>query len=594
MDGDQTTQAPPATQGLDISSLSQPGAAAPSAAPPAAGVPAQLQSQILTDAQKVRDAQAQSVAPPPPGPHSTLLRMIEGLGAGLSAASTSLATRGKEGGAPEVQQYYEQKQAMAQSAQAARQQAHNANVENAIKTLQTDQLVGQTYHLFSMMPNELEASNLAIQAKKQEIATGAQSANINLADFVTSHMGFRPEQIAPPTAAGTASTPVAPAQMDFARRQLTQLTGPNSEASTVLAPDDPTLAAVKAVLAKPPSAQPTSQDAQDIFNAGSALSMAVNQRKAANKDKAEINTDQTNDPVAKLTTAEALAAPGAQAAIQAKINDPTTSASDRVRLVQALPQAAVAQLNAENIKAREARNTQIISQGDPANAGQLLASRVLTLDELKSRQVTPQFIAAAVEAAQKIDPNFKAPEAAAQARIAAAPANAQFFGNTDSLLVKGGTLDQLAQAHAALGNTKLPFANKLENWRKAQLGQGPQAAFAANALGVADDYSKVISGGQGSDSSRQQALDIIGRDLSPEGMAAAIAQIRGTIESQRNGRISTNPYLKSMYPDPVTRQEVPGVAGTQPAAPAGASNEVYVGGKLVGHTVGNRYIPLGQ
>ena len=37
-------------------------------------------------------------------------------------------------------------------------------------------------------------------------------------------------------------------------------------------------------------------------------------------------------------------------------------------------------------------------------------------------------------------------------------------------------------------------------------------------------------------------------------------------------------------------------AGATPAggAPAGATNEVVVGGKVVGHTVGNQYVPLGR
>jgi hypothetical protein len=128
-----------------------------------------------------------------------------------------------------------------------------------------------------------------------------------------------------------------------------------------------------------------------------------------------------------------------------------------------LPKAAVAQFNAEAIKQREARNTQILSQGDPDQAGRLLANRSLTLDELKSRQVTPQFITAAIQSAQKYDPTFKAAESAAQAKIAASPANSQFFGNTDSLLVRGGTLDQLQKVGDSLGNTKLPALNSLEN-----------------------------------------------------------------------------------------------------------------------------------
>ena len=197
----------------------------------------------------------------------------------------------------------------------------------------------------------------------------------------------------------------------------------------------------------------------------------------------------------------------------------------------------MAQTNAANQKAREARNQQLISQGDPDAAGKLLASRAVTLDELKTRGSTPQFIESAISAAQKYDPNFKAAEANAQARVAASNANNQFFGNADSLLVKGGTLDQLEQAGKALGNTTSLRTNKLANWAKAAAGSGPQAAYAAKVLGVADDYAKVMGGGVGSDTGRQQAIDIISKDLSPAGRSQGIQAIRDTVGSQRNARV---------------------------------------------------------
>ena len=88
----------------------------------------------------------------------------------------------------------------------------------------------------------------------------------------------------------------------------------------------------------------------------------------------------------------------------------------------------------------------------------------MTLDELKSRQVTPKFIADAVNAAKKYDPTFKAPEAAAQAKIAGAPSNQQFFGNTDSLLIHGGTLDQLLEAGNHISQDDWQILNKTKNW----------------------------------------------------------------------------------------------------------------------------------
>jgi hypothetical protein len=331
-------------------------------------------------------------------------------------------------------------------------------------------------------------------------------------------------------------------------------------AVAILGKDNP---AVQAALtaAKDPSAT-----VQSILAAGQGLSVALQQNAQVQDARTKKEAAEAGSPVAKLGTPEALAAPGAQAAIQAKMDDPTTDPNDVPRLRALLPQAAVAQFNAENIKQREARNTQVLSQGDPDAAGKLLANRSLTLDELKSRQVTPQFITAAIQSAQKYDPAFKAAESAGQAKIAGSPANQQFFGNTDSLLVKGGTLDQLATAGSNLGNTKIPALNSLDNWRKAALGQGSQAAYAAAALGVADDYSKVMSGGTGSDTSRLQALNIIAKNLSPEGRAAAINQIRQAVESQRQGRVGTNPYLTDMYPDPAAAR------ATAPAIPTGATH----------------------
>jgi hypothetical protein len=224
----------------------------------------------------------------------------------------------------------------------------------------------------------------------------------------------------------------------------------------------------------------------------------------------------------------------------------------------------VAQQNAERLQQQEARNTQAISQGDPDQAGKLLADHTLTLDELKSRQVTPQFIVSAVKAAQKIDPTFKAPEAAAQARIAAAPANQQFFGNTDSLLIKGGTLDQLQEAGNHISQNDWQILNKAKNWAALTTGNSGISAYAMKAIGVADDFAKVIGGSTGSDTSRAMVLGAIDPSLSPAQRAAVIDAARGTVTSQRNGRIGTNPYLKAMYPDPSTMAEVSGSAGTTP------------------------------
>ena len=564
----QSTPAPaPAaapTSAPDLGALNQPG---PSAAPDAASIQSQMapfQAKEQAATQKAADLANQGNAPAAPVPHQRLLSMVQGLADGLSSFGTAIATHGREGGAAEVQQLEAGRAQQEQQKQAATTAQRNAQIQQQLMVADTNHKLAQNVFLMGTLPMDIAKSHVELESAQ----TGLAAQKFDL----FANTGLSPQQIDKVTSGGTTDTKTSGILQNNAQQQYRL-------AAQLLPADNPALVTLKTALDDPKTAT------GDLVIAAKKLQNELAGQEKITAAKSAKNLAESNSPVAKLSTPEALSQPGAQAAIQAKIDDPTTDPADVSRLRELLPKAAVAQLNAENIKQREFRNQQAIQQGDPDAVGKMLADRTMTLEEAKARSATPDFIQKASASAVKYDPTFKAPEAAAQARVAAQPANAQFFGNTDSLLVNGGTLDQLAQAYSKLGNTSLPFANKLDNWVKAAGGSGPLAAMATAALSVADDYSKVISGGTGSDSSRQQALDIIGRDMSPDGMAASIAQMRSGVTSQRNGRISTNPYMKDMYPDPSTRQETPGKAGTQPAAPANASSEVWQNGKLIGHVV---------
>jgi hypothetical protein len=495
---------------------------------------------------------SQPTPPAPPAPHARLLAMVQGLSVGLGAAGKALATHGREGGVDDVLAYEKQKQEMAQSAQQAAQSKINQQIEQQKVVYSTNLALANNAHLMATLPLDLSRSEVALAGEKQQ-------QGITSADFAAAHGGMDYDtfqKVLSGTTPNSANAGTAP--QFFVASANQQL----AAATRVLGANDPYVQNLHAVLATPTAT------AGDLWRATNQVSTQLGQQEKATDAQIKKDSAFANSTVGKLSTPTALADPGAQAAIQAAIADPRTDAADIPTLRALLPQAAVAQLNAANLKMREARNQQVITQGDPDQAGQLLANRSLTLSELKARQVTPKFIQDAVLAAQKYDPNFKAAEADAQAKNAAAPSNTQFFGNTDSLLVKGGTLDQLQQAYKNLGNTKIPAINTIENLRKAAVGSGPLATVYAAQLAVADDGSKILSGGVGSDSAREQFLKLINADLSPAGQAATLAQIRQGVESTRNGRIGTNPYLKDMFPDPTTRQETAGQAGTQPAQAA--------------------------
>jgi hypothetical protein len=545
----------------DLSALTQPGGQAqPSQAVAVQNSMAPYQAAEQSAIQKAADIANQPAAVPATGPHSRLISMVQGLALGADAFGKSIATHGREGGVEEVQQVQQQQQQQKIQAQQAAEAQKNQQIQQQLMVADTNHKLGQNILLMATLPTDLALNDLKLPAAQASLVAGKAEAAKTQAEFISQY-GLSTDAFNNMLSGNPAAVdPQAAKNLNaFASQKL-------SAAGKILPANDPVLATAQQTIANP-KATP-----QDIFGAVSSVNRQLGLQQQISDAKTKKEAADANSPVAKLSTPEALAAPGAQASIQAKIDDPNTDPNDIPRLRKLLPAAAVAQFNAENIKQREARNTQVISQGDPDAAGKLLANRSLTIEELKSRQVTPQFIVNAIQAAQKYDPTYRAAEASGQARIAGAPANQQFFGNTDSLLVKGGTLDQLQAKANALPNGKIPVFNKVTNLVSEASGKGPTAAYAASVLGVADDYSKVM--GVGSDTAREQVMERLNRAQSPEQATAVVNQFRQQIQSQRDGRLGTNPYLRDMYPNP-TQGQAAGPAGVTGKARAADGNWYY-------------------
>jgi hypothetical protein len=177
-----------------------------------------------------------------------------------------------------------------------------------------------------------------------------------------------------------------------------------------------------------------------------------------------------------------------------------------------------------------------------------LVNHDAALSELKARGSTPEFIASTLAAAHQLSGGqYNAQQADAAFDVAKSPANVAFFGSAKSLTDKGGTLDQLAEVAKTIPQNQIPAFNSIADWEKAATGNGPIAKYASLALGVADDYSKVMGGGQGSDSSRMAALNLVAAKQSPEQKVSSLEGIRGAVTSQMSSRIGNNPVLQRMY-----------------------------------------------
>ncbi len=272
----------------------------------------------------------------------------------------------------------------------------------------------------------------------------------------------------------------------------------------------------------------------------------ANQR--ANLDKME--AAQKGSPLTAMETNPAEMAgdklPAAMAYLKSKIADPNADPKDVVRATRLLSTAKTAQSIQLQMDASKKATDQAIQDGDPNAAGQLLVSGMVAPSQLISSR-KPEFAQKAFSAAQKLNPTWNAQKADADFKVASSPQNVAFFGSAKSLTDKGGTLDQLNDAAKDIPGGKIPVFNKVADVMQAATGSGPVAKYAAILLGVADDYSKVMGGGNGSDTSRTQALQLAPTSASPAARSAAIEGIRGSVNSQANSRIGNNAVLQRMY-----------------------------------------------
>lgn len=268
----------------------------------------------------------------------------------------------------------------------------------------------------------------------------------------------------------------------------------------------------------------------------------------ADLDRAE--AAQKGSPLLRMETNPAEMAgdklPAVIGYLQSKIADSTADPKDIARATRLLSTAKMTQQAQLAQEASKKATEQAIADGDPVAAGKLLHDGVVSPSQIISSR-KPEFAQKAFTAAASYGDNWNAQKAEADFKVASSSGNVAFFGSAKSLTDKGGTLDQLKDAAKDIPDGQIPVFNSIADVMRAATGSGPVAKYASILLGVADDYSKVMGGGQGSDTSRTQALGLVPAKASPEARAAAIEGIRGAVGSQINSRIGSNPVLKQMY-----------------------------------------------
>jgi hypothetical protein len=609
-----TPQAAPAPTGL----------AAPAQAPPsndgaqlAAVSSAMQQSQPPASAQPAAPAQPQAVPVQPNTPHAGLLNMVQSLALGVDAFAKAAATHGQEGGVGEVQDYYAKQQQQKIQAQQAAQEQQESDLRQ--KTMNANLLMNQMQYQqalqrfpLEMKNQQLELQNNTIDAFGKEQSTG-QSMGYDMADPTQAQeakmrMGVgdasqQPGAIVVPftgkqgtqdvMTALTAALPPGKSLTDY--KLLPSFNdGQHGTGGSIIAV--PNSAPLMTMTATPRQIASGQAEIQGMIEKGQAAGLGDTPQFKALVGNFD-NMTQVLQNGGKPTTGQLFQMHQSVIGPLAKM---VADKSDATKLQEQQDAQAKETIQGQQLRAannaylthvpkdrngqptesfdtwQAAQNKAIeqsIAAGDPNVAGKALADGIITLADLKSRGSTPAQILAAVNAATRQTGGAynASDEINGEKQLGEAGTNT-FYGSSRSLVQPNGMLDRLQAAHAALGNTSIPTFNSYKNLLAWHAGSPAQAAFKTALLSASDDYSKVLSGGNPTDSARDEATQVFSRDLSNAGFAASVAQARSGVQSQVEGRIGNNRYLRQREGDILQTAQPPQAAQpVQPTRPAPAT-----------------------
>ena len=171
-------------------------------------------------------ARKDSMPPPPaaPVPHARLLAMVQGLAEGVSAAGKALATRGREGGAAEVQELQQAHQTQKIQADQAAQAKRSEQVRLDMIGADTAAAQANNFHLLQTMQDTQEAHDFEMKAHVPAL----QSAQVGAVDQSVKAKADIQAQVD--------SGAISPAEGNAAKAKIDQAGGATAPAASTGAP----------------------------------------------------------------------------------------------------------------------------------------------------------------------------------------------------------------------------------------------------------------------------------------------------------------------------------------------------------------------
>jgi hypothetical protein len=202
----------------------------------------------------------------------------------------------------------------------------------------------------------------------------------------------------------------------------------------------------------------------------------------------------------------------------------------------------------EVIKRAEGGN----SPEDINNAAELLATANEDPSQLSKRAKGYQktIDAAADYSWAKYGKPWSPADAQSEYKYATTSQNQNVLKLINGVVEPNGALEIAQKAAQGLTGFDNQTLNKVFNTAKAEFGDAKITDFHTAMLGLADEYSKIMGGGNASDTGRQQALDLLKDAYSKGQMAGAVAIIKKDIAARQKAIIGNNRYLQRQYLGP--------------------------------------------
>jgi hypothetical protein len=509
--------------------------------------------------QRAADIAAQSTAPPPPGPHARLLQMISGLATGLGAASTSIATHGREGGAAEVQQVQAAEAQQKQQAQAAREATKNQQIQQQLMVADTNHKLAQNILFMSTVKNEMTSSDLKVKGEKLGVIGQTQDIRTKaLQDFLLTGDKAAFDKTLQDIGAttGTPSAPAAGATGGAAIPPVATSQWKNSVDTALSAyPNDPDIKAAHdrydaALKADDPQAASLAMAsaATSAKNRMSALDAGAKSRTEQQAAAAGARPKDLNDAVGRLAQAQ-----------QGYAADSTPA---NKLLVDNAKDARDAFISAEGSLARIKQAAQ---DGDPTQlAAGLVHGDVAWSQVVSSRK--PEFATAALKAANDLSMKetgkpFSTEINEVNFKQATDPKVQGTLRMIESMIEPNGSISIARDAFNSIPDKiDSKTFNNIMSGVQAQFGGKSIIAFRTAVTGLADEYSQVMAGPGGTETTRQQALNIIQQGYSKGQGATALETMQQDINARKKALTIGNPALQQMFPDTKPRVSSSGKA----------------------------------